>query len=237
MRPHVHCPMMSSLNDRQHPGRWTERPHGSREDFGELYEGIHDRLDGDAWLVGRVTMGEMSEVSAHPPASFDPPPRPLHVARRSTSHAVAIDRAGKLHFDKGDFGGDHVVILLGGGVADEHLAELVADGVSYFVSDGEEVDLEGALDVLGDRFGIRRLMLEGGGTANGSVLAAGLVDELSVLMCTALDGGIGAQGIVADGEAGLKGRVRLSLASAETLEHGVVHLRYLVSPATEGAER
>lgn len=237
MRPHVHCLMMASLDGRQHASRWTESPDGSRKDFGELYERIHDRLDGDAWLVGRVTMGEMSKASAHPPASVDAPPRPLHVARRSTSHAVAIDRAGKLHFEKGDIGGDHVVVLLGGEVADEHLAELVADGVSYFVSDKAEIDLEAALDVLGERFGIRRLMLEGGGTANGSVLAAGFVDELSVLMCPALDGGIGAQGIVANGEDGLKGRVRLSLASVETLEHGAVHLRYLVSPVIDGAGR
>lgn len=237
MRPHVHCLMMASLDGRQHPSRWTESPNGSRKDFGELYERVHDRLDGDAWLVGRVTMSEMSKASAHPPVRFDPPQRPVHVARSSTSHAVAIDRAGKLHFEQGDIGGDHVVVLLGGSVADEHLAELVAAGVSYFVSEGDAIDLEAALDVLGDRFGIRRLMLEGGGTANGSVLAAGLVDELSVLMCPTLDGGTGAQGIVANGKDGLKGRLRLSLASAETLEHGVVHLRYLVSPAEDGADR
>jgi riboflavin biosynthesis pyrimidine reductase len=43
------------------------------------------------------------------------------------------------------------------------------------------------LDVLGRELGIRRLLPEGGGI-NGSFFAAGLVDELSVIIAPALDG-------------------------------------------------
>lgn len=86
------------------------------------------------------------------------------------------------------------------------------------------------LDILHERFGIRRLLLEGGAGINGSLLAAGLVDELSVLIAPALDGGEDVQGIVAFKD-GLAGRVRLSLIAADTLQHGIVHLRYQVLPA------
>jgi RibD C-terminal domain len=70
------------------------------------------------------------------------------------------------------------VILLGHDVPDRHLAELTSDGISYIVADGPEIDLPAMLDVLGGDLGIRCLLLEGGGGVNGSLLAAGLVDEV-----------------------------------------------------------
>ncbi|TRC75409.1 riboflavin deaminase, partial [Mesorhizobium sp. WSM4310] len=38
------------------------------------------------------------------------------------------------------------------------------------------------------------------------------------------------QGFVEFGESGLAGKMRLSLRSCETLAHGLIHLRYAVSP-------
>lgn len=86
------------------------------------------------------------------------------------------------------------------------------------------------LELLGDRFGIRRLLLEGGAAINGPFLAAGLVDELDVLIAPALDDGTEVQAIVAR-DPGLRGTIRLSLVSVQSLQHGVVHLRYAVLPA------
>ena len=47
-----------------------------------------------------------------------------------------------------------------------------------------EIDLEAALETLNQVFGIKRLLLEGGGAINGSFLAAGLVDEVNILVGT-----------------------------------------------------
>ena len=155
--------------------------------------------------------------------------RPVHIANPDAeSYAVTVDRSAKLHFGKGDVGGDHVVVLLGGEVADAHLAELAASGVSYVVSDTAEIDLPAALATLKRDFGIETLLLEGGGGINGTFLAAGLVDELSVVVTPSLDGGSGAERIVKFDD-GLKGKVTLSLTGCETLAHGVVHLRYAVA--------
>jgi riboflavin biosynthesis pyrimidine reductase len=88
------------------------------------------------------------------------------------------------------------------------------------------LDLGKMLDALGREFGIRRLLLEGGATINGSFFAAGLVDELSLLVAPSLDGRAGTQSFVEFGEAGLADKVRLTRISCEALEHGVLHLRY-----------
>ncbi|TIT33507.1 MAG: RibD family protein [Mesorhizobium sp.] len=231
MKPHIICHILASLDGGLHPSRYTESPDGSRAEWSGLYEQIHNDLEGDAWIVGRVTMAEMSKAGAHPPAHAGKVERPHHFARRDAgSYAVALDASGKLHFAKPDIGGDHVVVLLGREVEDTHLAELAADGVSYVVSQTPDIDLAAMLDVLGRELGISRLLLEGGAGINGSFFAAGLVDELSLLIAPALDARAANQGVVEFGEAGLAGKMRLSLKSCQTLAHGLVQLRYAVSP-------
>ena len=83
--------------------------------------------------------------------------------------------------------------------------------------------------VLHEELGVERLLLEGGGNVNGALLAAGVVDELSLLVAPAIDGAPGITGVfeVAD-PAGLSGKVRLRLVESNTLERGMVHLRYAV---------
>ncbi|MGI4732389.1 MAG: RibD family protein [Janthinobacterium lividum] len=230
MKPRVICHMLGCVDGRLHPSRYTASPDGQRRDWSATYDKVHEQLGGDGWLVGRVTMAEMSKAEPHPPAEVGQVDRPVHVARTAESYALALDRSGKLHFAKDNVGGDHVVVLLGHDVPDAHLAELANDGVSYIVAEDAQMDLAPMLELLHERFGIRRLLLEGGAGINGSLLAAGLVDELSVLVAPALDGSENVQGIVAF-DRGLAGKVQLSLLAAETLDHGMVHLRYRVLPA------
>lgn len=231
MKPHIICHMLASLDGSLHPSRYTASPDGGVPQWSGLYEKIHGDLEGDGWIVGRVTMAEMSKAAAHPPANAGKVERPHHFAQRdAASFAVALDASGKVHFARPDVGGDHVVVLLGHDVEDSHLAELAADGVSYIVSETAELDLAAMLDVLGRELGVRRLLLEGGAGINGSFFAAGLVDELSLLMAPALDARAANQGFVEFGETGLAGKMQLSLTSCETLAHGLIHLRYAVTP-------
>jgi len=230
MKPEVIMLMTSSLDGRQHPSRWTASPDGERRNWSTMYERTHESLAGDAWIVGRVTMQEMSKAAAHPPAPVPKVERPIHVATKGAkSYGIVLDPKGRAHFSGGTIGGDHVIALLGQEVGDAHLAELAADGVSYIVAEGPEIDLAAMLESLNRSFGIKRLLLEGGGTVNGSFLAAGLVDEVNVLIGPAFDGDSSQHGIVFH-PGGLAGKCELSFRSATPIEHGMVHLRYAVSP-------
>jgi riboflavin biosynthesis pyrimidine reductase len=144
-----------------------------------------------------------------------------------------LDPTRKPHviLQRADIGGDHVVVLLGPGVPDSHLAGLTKDGVSYVVAAGEAMDARPLLELLGRELGIERLVVEGGGNVNGTLMAAGVVDELSILLAPAVDGALGVTGVFEVPDArGLAGKARLRLTSNETLEHGLVHLRYAVEP-------
>jgi riboflavin biosynthesis pyrimidine reductase len=230
MKPHVICHMMVSLDGRIHPSRWTASPDGNRKDWTTVYEDVHGRLAGDGWVVGRVTMGEMSKGMPHPPPVAGKVTRPHHFAKRDAgTYAIAFDRSGKLHFARADIGGDHVVVLLGPGVPDAHLAELAGDGISYVVAPDDAMDPRTLFELLGRELGIKRLLLEGGGNVNGSLMAAGVVDEVSLLVAPAIDGAVGITGVFeVPAASGLAGKVRLRFMSSETLPHGIVHLRYAV---------
>lgn len=54
---------------------------------------------------------------------------------------------------------------------------------------GKFVDLPRVLEALHDEHGIRRLMVEGGGTVHRSMIAAGLYDELQLIVCPFVIGG------------------------------------------------
>jgi riboflavin biosynthesis pyrimidine reductase len=229
MKPHVVCLMLSSLDGRLGSGRSGEGAEEEIKARGKAFEAAHDEIGGDAWIIGRVTGAEMSKAEAHPPAEFEAPPRPAHFARRdAAAYGIILDPSGKLHFDKSDIGGDHVVVLLGSGVPDAHLAELRGDGVSYLVSDGAGIDLARALDILGRELGLKRVLLEGGGGVNGAFLKAGLVDEVVVLIWPSINGITGERAIFEAGEEGLANALSLEPTGCEARAGGVVWLRYRV---------
>lgn len=230
MKPHVSILMVTSIDGRLHPSRFTTSPDGTRRDWYAEYEKVHASLKANAWLVGRVTMAEMSKAGPHAPAGPWKVERPLHVAKKdAASFAVALDPSAKLHFQGAEVSGDHVIVLVGRDTPDRHLAELAADGVSYIVSEGTEFDFTNLLDLLVREFGITHLVVEGGAKTNGAFLAAHVVDELRVLVAPALDGAEQIEGIV-DYREGLAGVVRLQYKSADVLGHGVVQLVYAVLP-------
>jgi riboflavin biosynthesis pyrimidine reductase len=230
MKPHVSILMVTSVDGRLHPSRFTASPDGTRRDWSGQYEKVHASLQANAWLVGRVTMAEMSRTGPHAPSEPWKVERPIHVAGTdAATFAVALDASGKLHFQSGKLSGDHVIVLVGRDAPDSHLAELAADGVSYIVSAGTEFDIPSLLETLARAFGITHLVVEGGAKTNGAFLAAQVVDELRVLVTPALDGAEQVQGIV-DYRNGLAGVVRLQFKSADVLDHGVVLLTYRVLP-------
>ena len=235
MKPHVSILMVTSIDGRLHPSRFTASPDGTRRDWSGQYEKVHASLQANAWLVGRVTMAEMSKTGPHAPSEPWTVERPIHIAQTdAVTFAVALDPSGKLHFQGAKLSGDHVIVVVGRDTPDSHLAELAADGVSYIVSADAEFDIPSLLDELARHFAITHLVVEGGAKTNGAFLAAQVVDELRVLVAPALDGAENVQGIV-DYRNGLAGVVRLQLKSTEVLDHGVVQLAYAVLPP-DGAQ-
>jgi 2,5-diamino-6-(ribosylamino)-4(3H)-pyrimidinone 5'-phosphate reductase len=93
----------------------------------------------------------------------------------------------------------------------------------------KRVDLEKALETL-YQLGIRRLMVEGGGTLNFELLRLGLVDELSVYIAPKIFGG-GSAPTMADGDGLVESAAKtLKLVDVRVLDQaGGVLIRYQCS--------
>jgi riboflavin biosynthesis pyrimidine reductase len=226
MKPYVICHMNASIDGRAWHSRW--RPAENR--MAGLFERIHEQLGNGSWLIGRVTGSEYAKAQAYPDRTEQTFPREPWFARRdAAAYGIALDAHGKIAWGRSDIGGDPIVAVLTEQVSDAHLTGLRRDGVSYIFAGERELDLGLALEILNRELGIERLLLEGGGVSNGSFLRAGLVDEISLTICPAIDGARGGPYIFDSAEemSGPTAPVQsMTLASSEVLEGGAVWLRY-----------
>lgn len=227
MKPHVICHMVSSVDGRT----WQSRQRPAREKSGNLFETLHEKLEGDAWLVGRVTGREFAKKDAYPakPASQTYPRTPWFATREAKVYGIVLDAQGKIAWGRTDIGGDLIVVVLTEQVPDAHLEALRAEGISYVFAGKTELDLALLLEILNSELGIKRLLLEGGGKANGSFLRAGLVDEISLAIVPTVDGARGGP-YVFDSETEMTGPTApvtaMTLEDCKVLDDGAIWLRY-----------
>ena len=235
MNPHVICLMHSSLDGRTHPSRW--RPKGAGTDW---FEKIHDELGGDAWVIGRVTGSEFAKGKPYPATDATFPRENWFALRDAKTYGVVLDAQGKICWGRSDIGGDPIVVVLTENVPDSHLAGLRGEGVSYIFAGKSEIDLGLTLGILARELGVKRLLVEGGGVANGAFLRAGLIDEFNLILSPAIDGAKGAPFVFDSTEADSDKRApiaAMTLESTRELGGGVLLLRYLIKNEPQAASR
>jgi len=233
-RPRIICHMAASVDGRIVVDGW---PASTAASVRREYELVHASYEADGWICGRVTMepfagGVRAEAEVAREHTSGAARADFRAPGDFDSFAFAIDPSGRLAWESNDIDGDHVVAILSERVSDEYLAFLRQGGVSYLLAGDREVDLPLAMEKIGDRFGVKTLMLEGGGRINGGMLAAGLIDEVSVLMAPAVDGRVGTPALFdLDGDGAVPRR--LALEQVEHRANDVLWLRYRVEPRSE----
>lgn len=222
-RPYVICHMLPSIDGRIVLRDW-KIGNATRD-----YERTAATFDADAWIIGRISM-EPYAGKARIPArkTREPIAREDFIAEhQASSYAIAIDPSGKLRWTASDIDGEHVITVLTEGVSDHYLAFLQSKGVSYLFGGKSRIDVPKVLQKLRARFGIKKLLLEGGGKINGSFLAANAIDELSILVGPVADGSVGTASLFDVENRRMPAR-SLKLLSMEKRAGGVVWLRYKV---------
>ena len=183
-RPHIICHMAASIDGKIDGSALRDVMHAGE------YESLHSKLRGNAWICGRTAM-QQHFASTEPFVSKTNTaagPQPLYVARRADSYAISVDTLGKLQWASNDVAGDHLICIVSQRVPNDYLSELRKKQISYIVSGDSSVDLPAAVCLLYEHFGIRTLLLEGGGHINGAFIQADLVDEVSLLLLPGIDG-------------------------------------------------
>jgi len=199
-----------------------------KPDLAQFYE-LASRWKEDATLGGSDTM-----IAALGDVPFDDPEASCPGIDPEDKRAILVvpDSRGRIRcwnqVRKWPYWRD-VVVLCSKATPKDYLEYLRKIRVEYIIAGQDQVDLRAALEELSARFGIKVIRADAGGTLNGILLRAKLVDEVSVVIEPCLIGGTTASTLFhapdLDADDGV---IHLKLMHTEALRGGAVWLRYEV---------
>jgi 2,5-diamino-6-(ribosylamino)-4(3H)-pyrimidinone 5'-phosphate reductase len=197
-------------------------------DIGRFYE-LASRWREDATLVGTDTIlaaegaDEDDEPSDPPRDELDDDSRPLLVIPDSRGRVRSWQYLRRQPYWR------DTIALCSRSTPETYLDYLKERRIDCIVAGNDHVDLRAALEELNVRHDVQVVRVDSGGTLNGVLLRAGLVDEVSLLIHPCLVGGMTPKSIFrAPDLASADGVIQLRLAHVEQLEGELVWLRYEV---------
>jgi len=214
------------------------RVDGYQGGIGQFYQ-VASAFQADAMLSGSDTLlvayasasspDEQAEESQVEPSAV---PGADQAGNDSRALLVVPDSRGRIHnwpqIRREPYWRD-VVVLCSEATPQDYVKGLWQMGVDTIIAGEDHVDLGAALEALNARHGIQTVQVDSGGTLNGVLLRAGLVDEISLLISPTLAGGMSPRSIYrAPDLASAEDIIRLRLFHLEQLEDGIVWLRYEV---------
>lgn len=201
IKPYIICHMMTSV-DRRIDCAMTEHLPGMQEYYDTL-----DALDAPTRISGRVT----AELEMALPGKFEAKTaealgkEAFSKAADAEGYEIVVDTHGTLLWGESAEDERPLLILTSEQVSKEYLAYLNGKHISWIACGKEHVDLKRACEIL----------------------AAGLLDEVSILIGTGIDGRGGMQSVF-DGLPMERGVTPLKLTSVQQYGSGAVWLRYNV---------
>lgn len=200
-KPYIVCHMMTSVDGRIDCAM-TEHLPGVQEYYDTL-----DALDAPTRISGRVT----AELEMALPGKFEAKTaealgkEAFSKAADAEGYEIVVDTHGTLLWGESAEDERPLLILTNEQVSKEYLAYLNGKHISWIACGKEHVDLKRACEIL----------------------AAGLLDEVSILIGAGIDGRGGMQSVF-DGLPMERGVTPLKLTSVQQYGSGAVWLRYNV---------
>ncbi|MBD1379879.1 RibD family protein [Metabacillus arenae] len=233
-RPYIVCHMLTAV-DGKITGPFMKTPEARI--INEEYERTNETYHPQAWMCGRVTMDDYFTLGHKPELEENVSvyPRTDYVANPNAEmYIVSVDPSGRLgwtqnYVDYLSRPRAHIIEVLTGKVSDAYIAYLRKYGISYIFAGEDSLNCALAAEKLKSLFGIKVLMLSGGGFLNWSFLQEGLIDELSIVMAPLTDGETNTVTLFEKADyLPPKAPVAFSLESVEPVNGDGVWLRYTV---------
>ncbi len=187
-RPHIICHMMSPIDGKISGGDGIDI---MSDEFLDLYTETEDMLPPHtAWMFGRVTMQMFASTEAHPlPVISQQTEATDFIAQHEGDlYMFGVDTKGQLRWDRNTIKLSnvdtplHLVIVVTKSTLREYLQYLQDKDISYLVAGEETIDFPSLFTSMKEKMNVETLLLEGGGILNGSVMAADMIDEVSLLV-------------------------------------------------------
>lgn len=237
-RPKIICHILQSI-DGNIDGAFFSQP----ETMPVLREFacIREEYACDAVISGAVTAAEIYGCGRAEklPETAERFSREDWQAAELDKYAVIIDGQGTLAWQSGTVqrrgSSMHVIVILQENVSNAYIAHLRRAGVSYIFAGKDSLDLPQAARKLNEQFGIRTMLLSGGGVVDWAFLQARLVDEISLVIPPVIDGGTGLASAFDDSSfAPGHSPVSARLTDVQRIDGDAVWLRYTIQYNQEG---
>ena len=222
-KPYIICHMMTAVDGRIDCAM-TEQLPGVQEYYSTL-----NSFNAPTRVSGRVT----AELEMALPGRFlSKVSTPLgqeafHKAAVAGGYEVVVDTQGTLLWEDQKDAQRPVLVLTSENVNREYLDYLTDNHISWIACGKEHINLKRACEILADDFAVERVAVVGGGHINAGFLAAGLLDEVSILIGAGIDGR-GGMSAVFDGLPMDRPVTQLKLEQVQPFESGAVWIRYRV---------
>lgn len=113
----------------------------------------------------------------------------VNVACRADDYSIIIDTLGGLNVELVEQReAAPLIVVMSEDAPVEYADWLTRQGVNWIAVGRGDVDYERMADIISTKFGVERMVVFGGGKVNGAMLAAGLLDEVSVIVGAGIDG-------------------------------------------------
>ena len=190
-RPYIICHVFSSIDGRiDGPFMSDAAAMPARMEYGRL----QGSFGTDAIAYGAVTtQGFVGGAVPARNAGSQMGPGDFVAPHKESSYYVSIDPGCRIAWESGTYrragrAPQHVIEMLGENASVAYRSYLRDRGVSYVLAGARTLDLPRALEKLRALFGIRRLLVCGGGATDMAFLSAGAIDELSVVVAPVASG-------------------------------------------------
>lgn len=179
-RPTLICHMMQSINGKI-VGNFYEAsmiPQG-----GMLYRKLSEQFEANAILYGRITAEELFTSGNSPKLVPGKAQRSVYQAKKAEHYVVVLDPHAKLAWNEKSLNVSRlkdkgVITVVSSHTDDAYLHGLETLGISYIVSE----DINRTLNILYETFGIEKMLVQGGGILNASLIEQGVIDEISLVI-------------------------------------------------------
>ena len=199
------------------------------------YGEIRQFYDCKATIYGTTTVAEgySDGILTEPPSCEKVYPHEDHIADKSAeNYIISLDPKGILrwsgaYLEKKNRPKSHIIEVLTDGAADGYIGYLRGLGVSYIFAGKDTVDCGLLLKKLKAQLGLERVMLAGGGVTNQSFAAAGMIDELSIVIAPTADGDSGSASLFETGGFSAPSPKAYKLKAVEQIEKDTLWIRYI----------
>ncbi|MBQ8094128.1 MAG: RibD family protein [Clostridia bacterium] len=200
----------------------------------QAFARIRDEYACDAVISGATTAAEIyaGDTFGGLPEMTETYDRSDWQAAKADKYAVIIDGQGTVYWQSGTVerrgSKMHVVTVLQENISDSYIAHLHQAGVSYVFAGTDSLDLPLAVRKLKEQFGIKKMLLSGGGIVDWAFLQAGLIDEISLVIPPVIDGGTGLASAFDDSPFSVgHNAAPLALKDVQRLNENCLWLRYI----------